>query len=35
MSMFLDIFAAVLALGLAAAWLLTGGDKFPRTDKIV
>jgi hypothetical protein len=29
MSMFLDIFAALLAWGAAAAWVLTGGDKFP------
>ena len=28
MSMFLDIFAALLAWGAAAAWVLTGGDKF-------
>ena len=35
MLMFLDILAALLALGLAAAWVLTGGDKLPRTDKTV
>jgi len=29
MSMFLDIFAALLAWGAAAAWVLTGGDKLP------
>lgn len=39
MSMLLDIFGALLALGMAAAWVLTGGggDKLPRkgsTDKI-
>jgi hypothetical protein len=27
MSMFLDIIAALLAWGVAAAWVLTGGDK--------
>jgi len=27
MSMFLDIFAALLAWGAAAVWVLTGGDK--------
>ena len=27
MSMLLDIFAALLALALAAAWVLTGDDK--------
>jgi hypothetical protein len=26
-SMFLDIFAALLAWGAAALWVLTGGDK--------
>jgi len=42
MSMFLDIVAALLALGMAAAWVLTGSEKLPpdwvlrtgRTDKI-
>ena len=29
MSMFLDILAALLAWGAAAAWVLTGGDKLP------
>ena len=29
MSMFIDIFAALLAWGAAAAWVLTGGDKLP------
>jgi hypothetical protein len=29
MSMFFDIFAALLAWGAAAAWVLTGGDKLP------
>ena len=29
MSMFLDIFAALLAWGLAAAWVLTGRKKLP------
>ena len=29
MSVFLDIFAALLAGGLAAAWVLTGGDTLP------
>ena len=29
MSMFLDIFAALLAWGATAAWVLTGGDKLP------
>jgi hypothetical protein len=29
MSMFIDIVAALLALGMAAAWVLTGGDKLP------
>jgi hypothetical protein len=27
MSTFLDVFAALLALGLAVAWVLTGGEK--------
>jgi hypothetical protein len=29
MSTFLDVFAALLALGLAVAWVLTGGEKLP------
>jgi hypothetical protein len=29
MSMFLDIFAALLALVIAAAWVLTGSRKVP------
>ena len=29
MSMFIDIFAALLAWGAGAAWVLTGGDKLP------
>jgi hypothetical protein len=29
MSMFLDIVAALLAWGMAAAWVLTGGEKLP------
>jgi hypothetical protein len=30
MSMFFDIAAALLALGMAAAWMLTSGEKLPR-----
>jgi hypothetical protein len=29
MSMFLDIVAALLALGMATTWVLTGGEKLP------
>jgi hypothetical protein len=29
MSMFIDIVAALLALGMAAAWVLTGGEMLP------
>ena len=29
MSMFLDIVAALLACGMATAWVLTGGEKLP------
>jgi hypothetical protein len=29
MSMFIDVFAVLLAWGTAAAWVLTGGDKLP------
>jgi hypothetical protein len=29
MLMFLDIVAAVLACGIATAWVLTGGEKLP------
>ena len=29
MSLFLDIFAALLAWGAATAWVLTRGDKLP------